>query len=111
MFSGGHVVIYTADAEADRQFFKDVLKFSSVDAGRGWLIFALPPAEAAFHPHEGDETNPRHELFLMCDDVKAEVARLSAKGVVCSEISEQRWGSIVSLTMPSGGALQIYQHK
>jgi catechol 2,3-dioxygenase-like lactoylglutathione lyase family enzyme len=116
MINGAHVIVYSRDAEADRTFFKDVLEFQSVDAGRGWLIFALPPAEAAFHPQDssgaaGDETNPKHELFLMCDDIHAETARLREKGVTCSEVSEQRWGSLVSLTMPSGGTLQIYQPK
>jgi hypothetical protein len=108
MINGAHVIVYTKDADADRTFFKDVLEFQSVDAGHGWLIFAMPPAEAAFHP---DQTNPRHELYLMCDDVKAEVARLTAKGVVCSDIHEQRWGSITSITLPGGGTLGLYQPK
>jgi predicted enzyme related to lactoylglutathione lyase len=81
MINGAHVIVCSRDAEAARAFFKDVLAFQSVDAGHGWLIFALPPAEAAFHPAEPNyETNPKHELFLMCDDVQAEIARLAEKG-------------------------------
>ena len=76
MINGAHVIVYSKDAEADRAFFKDVLGFPSVDAGHGWLIFALPPAEAAFHP--GD--NGEHQLYLMCDDLKAEISALTKKG-------------------------------
>ena len=77
--------MYSKDAEADRAFFRDVLGFKSVDAGHGWLIFALPPAEAAVHPDEG---NHRHELYLMCDDLKTEMSALKKKGVACSEIKK-----------------------
>src|ERR1700723_1428059 len=96
---GAHVIVYSKDAEADRAFFRDVLGFPSVDAGRGWLIFALPPAEAAFHPDDRalEEAEPKHELYLMCDDVKAEIARLVAKGVECSELHEERWGSVTRI--------------
>src|SRR5438067_12001731 len=99
MLTGVHVVLYTVDPEADRAFFRDVLRFTSVDAGHGWLIFALPPAEAAFHPVD-DAARPRHDrdtmlradLYLMCDDVRATVGALSAKGVGCSELAVERWG-------------------
>ena len=70
MITGAHVIVYSKDPEADRAFFRDVLNFSNVDAGHGWLIFALPPAEAAFHPAR---KNNQHELYFMCDDLKAEV--------------------------------------
>jgi catechol 2,3-dioxygenase-like lactoylglutathione lyase family enzyme len=80
MISGAHVIVYSKDAEADRAFFRDVLGFKSVDAGHGWLIFALPPAEAAFHP---GEKNSIHELYLMCDDLKSEMAALAKKNVKC----------------------------
>ncbi|HTW80387.1 MAG TPA: VOC family protein [Terracidiphilus sp.] len=108
MIVGAHVVVYSKDAEADRAFFRDVLGFRAVDAGHGWLIFALPPAEAAFHP---EERNGRHELYLMCDDLDSEVARLKVKGVICNEVHQERWGSITHLTLPGGGALGIYQAK
>jgi catechol 2,3-dioxygenase-like lactoylglutathione lyase family enzyme len=108
MISGAHIILYSKDAEADRRFFRDVLGFKSVDAGHGWLIFALPPAEAAFHP--ADE-NSAHELYLMCDDIKTEIASLASKGVQCPQIDEQRWGSITTISMPGGGKLGLYQPK
>ena len=101
MISGAHVIIYSKNAEADRAFFRDVLGFKSVDAGHGWLIFALPPAEAAFHPF--DEDDGAHELYFMCDDLKAEMASLAKKNVRCSEIQEARWGSITKMHLPAGG--------
>jgi catechol 2,3-dioxygenase-like lactoylglutathione lyase family enzyme len=106
MINGAHAIIYTKDAEADRAFFRDVLEFPFVDVGEGWLIFALPPAEVGIHPHgENDE----HELFLMCDDVKAEIKRLKAKKVKCDAISTQPYGFMTSLTLPGGGKLGLYQ--
>jgi len=108
MINGAHVVVYTKNAEADRAFFRDVLGFPSVDAGYGWLIFAMPTAEAAFHP---SEENDRHELFLMCDDLKAEMATLRVKGVECAEVTEARWGSITKLRLPGGGEIGLYQPK
>ena len=113
MINGSHVIVFSRDAGADRAFFRDVLGFPSVDAGHGWLIFALPPAEAAFHPDEGatDQTNPKHELYLMCDDVRAEITRLATKGVACSELHQERWGSITRITLPGGGGIGLYQPK
>ena len=108
MISGAHVVVYTKNAEADRTFFRDVLGFKSVDAGHGWLIFALPPAEAAFHPAED---NGGHELYLMCDDLKAEMASLSKRNVKCSKVEEARWGSITKMVLPGGGKIGLYQPK
>lgn len=108
MIFGAHVIIHSKDSEADRAFFRDVLEYESVDAGHGWLIFALPPAEVAVHP-SGE--NDVHELFLMCDDVRALIAELRKKNVACSEVDEQRWGSITRLTLPGGGKLGIYQPK
>jgi hypothetical protein len=108
MIRGAHVIIYSKDADADRAFFRDVLRFDSVDAGRGWLIFALPPAEVAIHPSDDNDV---HELFLMCDDVHALVAEMKRQNVDCSPIDEQRWGSITRLTLPGGGKLGIYQPK
>jgi catechol 2,3-dioxygenase-like lactoylglutathione lyase family enzyme len=108
MISGSHVVVYTKDAEADRAFFREVLGLKSVDAGHGWLIFALPPAEAAFHPSEG---NGPHELYFLCDDLKAEMASLAEKGVPCSDVQELRWGSITKIRLPGGGEIGLYQPK
>jgi len=109
MISGAHMVIYSKDAEADRAFFQDVLGFKSVDAGHGWLIFALPSSEAAFHPSEAPAA--AHELYLMCDDLKDEIAALSDKGVQCSPVEEARWGSITKIRLPGGGELGLYQPK
>lgn len=111
MIIGAHMIVYSKDAEADRAFFRDTLGFASVDAGHGWLIFALPPAESAFHPTDASDEEDQHELYLMCDDLKAEMATLAAKGVQCSEIQEARWGSITRITLPSGGRLGLYQPK
>ncbi len=111
MITGAHMIVYSKDAEADRAFFRDVLGFASVDAGHGWLIFALPPAEAAFHPVGEPTEADQHELYLMCDDLKAEMAALAAKGVACSEVQEARWGSITRITLPGGGRLGLYQPK
>jgi catechol 2,3-dioxygenase-like lactoylglutathione lyase family enzyme len=108
MIFGAHVVVYSKDADADRAFFRDVLGFKSVDAGHGWLIFALPPAEAAFHPAEG---NGAHELYFMCDDLKTQMASLGKKNVKCSKVQEQRWGSITKIQLPGGGEVGLYQPK
>ena len=108
MISGAHIVLYSKNAEADRGFLRDVLGFKSVDAGHGWLIFAFPPSEAAVHPAE---QSVAHELYLMCDDLKAEVATLASKSVQCSPIEEQRWGSITTIPLPGGGKLGLYQPK
>src|SRR5262245_45006286 len=101
MLTGVHAVIFTPDAERDRAFFRDVLEFPSVDAGGGWLIFALPPAELAAHPAE---EGSRHGLYLMCDDVHATVAELKAKVVdVARPISDEGFGLATAMRLPSGG--------
>jgi len=108
MIHGAHVIVYSKDAAADRAFFRDVLKYESVDAGHGWLIFALPPSELAVHPAEENDT---HELFFMCDDVHAFIDQMKNDGVPCSPVDEQRWGSITRLTLPGGGTIGVYQPK
>jgi catechol 2,3-dioxygenase-like lactoylglutathione lyase family enzyme len=107
MIFGSHVIVYSKNAEDDRAFFADVLGFKSVDAGHGWLIFALPPAEVAFHPAE----KAAHELYFMCDDLKDEIASLAKKGVKCSDVQEARWGSITKMRLPGGGEVGLYQPK
>lgn len=107
MIFGAHMVLFSTDAEADRAFMTDVLGFGSVDAGGGWLIFALPPAEAAVHPAEA----PAAELYLMCDDLEAEMRSLSGRGVACSSVEEARWGSITKIALPSGLEVGLYQPK
>jgi len=108
MISGAHVVVYSKNAELDRAFFRDVLGFKCVDAGHSWLIFALPPGEAAVHP---SDENVAHELYFMCDDLKIEMAFLATKGVKCSNVQEQRWGSITKMRLPGGGEVGLYQPK
>jgi catechol 2,3-dioxygenase-like lactoylglutathione lyase family enzyme len=107
MIFGAHIVVYSKNAEADRAFFRDVLGLKSVDAGHGWLIFVLPPAEAAFHPCAEES----RELYFMCDDLKAEIASLARKGVKCSKVEEARWGSITKMELPGGGNIGLYQPK
>jgi hypothetical protein len=108
VISGAHIIVYSKNAEEDRAFLRDILGFKSVDAGHGWLIFALPPAEAAVHP---SNENGTQELFFMCDDLKAEITSLANKGVRCSEVQEQRWGSITKIPLPGGGEIGLYQPK
>jgi catechol 2,3-dioxygenase-like lactoylglutathione lyase family enzyme len=108
MINGVHALVYAKDAEKVRAFFKDTLGFPSVDAGHGWLIFTLPPAELGIHPAE-DEIH--HEIYLMCDDVRATVAELKKKDVKCGPIREQGFGLVTSLTIPGGGTMGLYQPK
>jgi catechol 2,3-dioxygenase-like lactoylglutathione lyase family enzyme len=108
MIFGSHVIVYSKDAAADRAFLRDVLGLASVDAGHGWLIFALPPAEVAVHPVQDEG---RHELYFMCDDLRAEIAALAKKAVQCSEVQEARWGSITKIPLPGGGEVGLYQPK
>jgi catechol 2,3-dioxygenase-like lactoylglutathione lyase family enzyme len=107
MITGAHAIVYTRDAEADRAFFRDVLGFQSVDAGGGWLIFALPPAELAAHP---SDDGGRHELYLMCDDIDATVAELEGKGVeLARPVSDEGFGRLTALVLPGGGELGLYE--
>jgi catechol 2,3-dioxygenase-like lactoylglutathione lyase family enzyme len=108
MISGVHVVVYSKNADADKRFFRDVLGFTSVDAGHGWLIFGLPPAEAAVHPAS---ENDRHELYLMCSDLASEIVGLREKGVKCEAITEERWGSLTKIRLPGGGKIGLYEPK
>ena len=107
MIHGAHMIIYTRDPEADRAFFKDVLKWPYVDAQDGWLIFAMPPSELACHPTMAN-AGP-HEIYLMCDDVEALVEKMRGMGHACSPIQDEGWGRLTTLTLPGGGALGIYE--
>lgn len=107
MINGAHVIIQSRDAEADRAFFRDVLGYAHVDAGGGWLIFKLPPAEAAVHPTDGPAA---HELYLMCDDVEATVADLTAKGVDFTKpLTDARWGRVTGFRLPGGAEVGLYE--
>src|SRR5438477_11185137 len=106
MINGAHTIIYSQNAEADRAFFRDILGFPAVDAGHGWLIFALPPAEIAFHPAS---ENGRHEIYLMCDDVAAAIQRLEKHRVNFDPVTNMGWGLLTHLSLPGGGKLGLYQ--
>jgi hypothetical protein len=106
MINGAHVIVYSKDAEADRVFLREVLGFRHVDVGGGWLIFALPEAEVAVHPAE---QGGGHELYLMTDDVAAEVARLAVRDIACDPVEDQGWGLLTHIVLPGGGKLGLYQ--
>jgi predicted enzyme related to lactoylglutathione lyase len=107
VITGVHAIIFTGDVDRTRAFLRDTLGLQSVDAGGGWLIFALPPAELAAHPTDGP---PHHQLYLMCDDVHATVQQLEAKGAQFTEkITEERWGLTTAFTLPGGGQLGLYE--
>jgi hypothetical protein len=108
MITGAHSIIYSADAQADKEFFKNILKFPNVDVGHGWLIFGLPPSEIAIHP--STENGP-HEFYLLCDDIEAFVREMAGQKIVCSAIQQQRWGDVTHLTLPGGGQLGVYEPK
>jgi catechol 2,3-dioxygenase-like lactoylglutathione lyase family enzyme len=107
MITGAHTILYSSDAEADRTFLRDVLGFPHVDAGGGWLIFKLPPGEVAVHPAD---TSGAVELYLVCDNVEASLAELSAAGVRFDDaISDQGWGRLVTFRLPGGGRVGLYE--
>jgi predicted enzyme related to lactoylglutathione lyase len=116
MITGIHLLLYSRDPEADRVFFRDVLGFQSVDAGEGWLIFALPPAEMGIHPGDGKfvEHHADHNLsgsliYLMCDDLHATIESLKSKGANTTEIVQAGWGITTTVRLPGGGGLGLYQ--
>jgi catechol 2,3-dioxygenase-like lactoylglutathione lyase family enzyme len=105
VITGAHAIVYSEQADAAREFFRDVLGFDSVDAGGGWLIFALPPAEVAVHPGAA-----KHELYLICDDLEATMAELETKGVeITGPPSDERWGRLTAIRIPGGGELGLYE--
>ncbi len=106
MIDGAHIIIYSKNPEADMIFFRDQLKLHYVDAGENWLIFALPPAEIAFHPHE---KNNVHEIFLTCNNIEEFVREMKKAGIKSTAIQQQGWGSISYISLPGGGELGIYE--
>ena len=109
MINGLHAVIFSSDAEGVRAFLRDVLGFASIDAGGGWLIFALPPAELAAHPSDDDG---HHQLYLMCDDVHASVEELARRGVEFAHpVRDEGWGLLTTIRLPGGGELGLYEPK
>jgi uncharacterized glyoxalase superfamily protein PhnB len=106
VINGVHAIVFAQDADAVRTFLRDTLELGSVDAGGGWLIFALPPAELAAHPAEENST----ALYLMCDDLEATMAELAAKGVEFTRpVSDEGWGRLTALRLPGGGELGLYE--
>lgn len=103
---GLHALMYSKQDDATRRFFRDVLGWSGVDAGRGWLIFAAPPTELAVHPAEETE---HHELYLMCDDIDRTIRELREKGVEAGPIHDQPWGRLTELRLPSRQKLGMYE--
>jgi hypothetical protein len=109
---GAHMLLYTAEPEALRAVLRDVFGFSHVDAGRGWLIFRLPPSELGVHPAEGpaSDSGNHHQVSFMCDDIKATVKDLRAKGVVIEgEPEDQGWGITTMLRLPGNCNVMLYQ--
>ena len=106
MITGAHSILYSSDPEADKEFFKNVLKFPHVDVGHGWLIFGLPPSEVAIHP--ANESG-LHEFYLLCDDIHTFVKEMTEQNINCSEIQAQRWGLIILLSLPGGGKIGVYE--
>ncbi len=106
MLIGAHIIIFSTDADADRAFLRDVLSLPNVDSGGGWLIFALPPSEAAVHPAT---TSGQHELYFTVDDIQKFIAHMKAHGLPCSDVRQERWGLLTQVTLPGGGILGVYE--
>jgi hypothetical protein len=116
MINGCHVLLYSRNPEADRAFVRDVLRFKTIDIGHGWLIFGLPPSEMAVHPDDGGftQTHANHTMmgavvYLMCDDLAAEIQSLKQRGVTCTEVETAPWGEKTTIPLPSGGEIGLYQ--
>ena len=115
MITGVHTILYSDDAEATRAFLRDVLGWSAVDSGGGWLIFATPPAEMGVHPTTGDQgeewaTTPHHDISFLCDDIEATVAELRAKGVeFTDEVRDMGYGLVTTFLVPAAGPMHLYQ--
>jgi hypothetical protein len=106
LISGAHAIIFSTDAGGDRAFLRDVLGLTSVDAGDGWLIFALPPAEVAVRPADHNDV---HQIYLLCDDVRGLTATLGERGVICGPVEDRGWGLLTKVGLPGGGKLGIYE--
>jgi hypothetical protein len=105
MIFGAHLLVYSEDADADRAFFREAFGWDTVDAGNGWPIFALPPAEAAVHPANHSDT----ELYLMSTDLAADMSMLASIGVRLSAVEEAPWGSVTRFLLPGGAQVGLYQ--
>ncbi|MDP9025762.1 MAG: extradiol dioxygenase [Candidatus Eremiobacteraeota bacterium] len=106
MITGIHALIYSKHAQRIQAFLGEVLELRSVDAREGWPIFAAPPTEIAVHPTEGE---PGHELYLMCDDVRATVERLVERGITSTPVEDRGWGLVTQLEFPDGERIGLYE--
>ena len=106
MINGAHVMIFTQDEAGDRAFLRDVLEIPCIDSGGGWLIFKLPPTEVGVHGHDKNDV---HQLYLICDDLDATIARLADKGVTCGEVMTASWGRATSVPLPGGGKIGVFE--
>jgi catechol 2,3-dioxygenase-like lactoylglutathione lyase family enzyme len=103
---GTHTILYTSEPEALRATLRDVFGFDHVDAGDGWLIFAVPPAEMGVHPADG----PAHQVSFMCDDIAATKAELEAKGIEFrGEPENGGFGIVATMVLPGGVDVMLYQ--
>jgi hypothetical protein len=108
--TGAHALVYTSEPEAVRAIFRDVCGWANVDAGGGWLIFALPPAEVGVHPAEPGEGAGMHALSLMCDDIEATSAELRGRGLeVDAEVRNEGFGLTTQIRLPGGLDVMLYQ--
>ena len=107
MITGAHIVVASKDPDADYAFFQDVLKLLSVDAGGGYIIFGMPPAEASIHHTDGKV--PSHELYFLCDDIGAFADDMKERNIECTEVQDTGWGLLTKITLPSGAPLSVYQ--
>jgi len=106
MITGAHAIIYSKNPEADRAFLRDAFGLAHVDAGEGWLIFAMPPSEVAVHPSDNNDV---HELYFMCDDIERFISRMKASKTACSPVQKLKWGLLTDVKLPGGGKLGVYQ--
>ncbi len=106
MINGAHIVLYSKDPEADREFLRDVLELPNVDVGNGWLIFGLPPSEVAVHPAE---SSGKHELYFMCADIEAFRTEMESRSIAVSDVRDEGWGLLCAVTLPGGGEVGVYQ--
>jgi predicted enzyme related to lactoylglutathione lyase len=110
--TGTHMLFYTTEAEKLRAMLRDVFGFKHVDAGGGWLIFALPPSELGVHPDEGPtyESGIRHQISFMCDNIGNTITELKGKGVeVVGEPKDEGYGITVMLTLPGNCEVMLYE--
>ncbi len=106
MINGVHTIIYSKNPDADREFFRDVLGFTHLDIGGGWLLFEMPPSEVAFHPSDNNDV---HELYFMCDDIEAFITEMRDHEVSCAAVQRENWGLLTRIALPGGGRVGVYQ--